>query len=262
METTVLYSLTSVLVVSLVSLIGVFTLSFRESFLRASIFFLVSLAVGALLGDAIIHLIPEAIEEFGGNAPQAALWVLMGFLVFFILEKFLRWHHAHGLEDTHGDPESVVAAHGRVKPVGPLVLVSDGFHNFIDGVIIAASYAISIELGIATTIAVILHEIPQEIGDFGVLIHAGFTKTRALLMNFLSALLAVAGAAAFILLEGTHESLLPALLGISAGSFIYIAGSDLVPELQQNNVSLKRSVGQLGAVVIGMALMFALLALE
>lgn len=253
METPYLLAFASVALVSVVSFAGAATLVMREEFLRRSVFILVSLAVGALFGDAIIHLIPEAFEGIG-DPSRAAFFVLLGIVAFLVLEKFLRWHH------THGEEETAPAAGGRVKPVGVLILVSDGIHNFLDGIIIAASYLVSVEVGVATTIAVILHEIPQEIGDFGVLIHAGFTKGRALFMNFLSALLAVLGAAAAFLFSA-FEPAVPAIIAFAAGSFLYIAGSDLVPELHKT-ASARRSLGELAAVLLGIALMFALLAFE
>lgn len=245
------YTLLSVFVVSLISLVGTFTISLNKELLNRSVFFLVSLAVGALFGDAIIHLIPEAFEEFE-NATFAALFVIIGIFVFFVLEKFLHWHHSHGV---NGYEEH------HVKPLGPIVLFSDGMHNFLDGIIIAAAYMVSIEVGVATTIAIVLHEIPQEIGDFGILIHAGYTRAKALIVNFLSALSAVLGAGIALFLGDISEKITPALIALAAGSFLYIAGSDLVPELHKTS-GVKRSFLQFIAIIIGFALMFALVLLE
>src|SRR3989344_5721822 len=178
-----IYTLISVLGISLLSFVGVFTLVLKKDFLNKSIFVLVSLAVGALLGDVFVHIIPEMYEG-APNPTMISFMVIGGILLFFILEKILHWHHHHS-SDHEGE---------NFLPVGRMVLVSDGVHNFIDGVIIAASYLVSIEVGVATTIAVVLHEIPQEIGNFGVLIHAGYTRAKALWYNFLSALTAIAGA--------------------------------------------------------------------
>jgi zinc and cadmium transporter len=248
----IIYTLGSVFIVSCISLIGAFTLSLKDSFLNRSLFFLVSLAVGALFGDAIIHLLPETFASF--NTPDtAALFVLVGILLFFILEKFLHWHHHHGPEHEHEV--------SPVKPLGKIILVSDGIHNFIDGIIIAASYMVSIEVGIATTIAIILHEIPQEIGDFAILIHAGYTKARALFLNFLSGLISIAGALFALSLLELSSSITPVLIAIAAGSFLYIAGSDLVPELHKT-LRLRDSLIQLVAIILGVALMFALLFIE
>ncbi len=231
---------------SLISLIGVFTLSINKKILQRSIFFLVSLSVGALFGDAIIHLIPEALELFG-NSTKAAFYIIVGIFIFFILEKFFHWQHTH--DSNHSQ--------NQISPLRRIVLFSDGVHNFLDGTIIAAGYLVSIEVGIATTIAIMLHEIPQEIGDFGILIHAGYTRSKALLVNFLSALVAVLGAVVALLIGNTIEAFTPALIAIAAGSFIYIAGSDLVPELQKTS-DVKKSIVQFIAIVIGVALMFAL----
>lgn len=244
-----IYALLSVVVVSLVSFVGVFTLSLNEERLRKNIFIFVSLAVGALLGDAFIHIIPEAFES-GLSTTTLSLLIISGIIIFFIIEKFLHWHH-HG-EDSHDD---------HIHPVGKLVLISDGVHNFIDGIIIAASFLVSIEVGIATTLAVILHEIPQEIGDFGVLIHAGYTKARALWLNFLSALSALLGVAVTFVLGGISANFETFILPIAAGGFIYIALSDLIPELHKTKKA-KHSLVQIVAVLIGVLAMVALVALE
>lgn len=242
------YSLASVLIVSLVSFIGVFGLSIKEKVLREYIFIFVSLAVGALLGDAFIHIIPEAIEEIG-NIQTVSLLVIAGVFAFFMLEKFLHWHHHELDEENH------------VHPVGKMILFSDGVHNFMDGIIIAASYMVSVEVGIATTIAVVLHEIPQEIGDFGVLIHAGYTKARALFLNFLSALTAVAGALFLFILGEFAEPIVTWVLPIAAGGFIYIAIADLIPELHKEKNKFY-SIIQVLVAIIGVLLMCALLFLE
>lgn len=247
-----LYSLASVLIISLVSFVGVFTLSLGTNTIKKYVFIFVSLAVGALLGDALIHLIPEAVEEIG-DFTFTSLLVIAGIFIFFILEKFLHWHHH---EDDHMH---------NIKPVGKMILISDGFHNFIDGVIIGASYLVSIEVGIATTIAVILHEIPQEIGDFGVLLHAGYTKTKALFLNFVSAIISVLGVFAIFLTGEILEEKLSWFLAIAAGGFIYIALSDLIPELHKHTEDKKdflHTIIQVVMAVVGVVLMFALLWLE
>jgi zinc and cadmium transporter len=250
MLTTYIYAIASVLAVSLISFAGVFTLSMREAVLRKNIFLMVSLAVGALLGDAFIHLIPEAFETIA-NPTAVSLAIIGGAIAFFITEKFLHWHHhAMGEHD-----------HETVHPTGKLVLISDGVHNFIDGLIIGASFLVSTELGIATTLAVILHEIPQEIGDFGVLIHSGFSKARALWFNFLSALTAVLGVVVALVSQNIGSTLSVWLVPIAAGGFIYIAMSDLVPELHKTKHP-GQSVLQLVAIGIGILAMVALLAFE
>ena len=252
-----IYSLVSVLIVSLIALIGIFTLTLSTRLLKKSVFVLISLAVGALLGDALIHLFPEALEETG-SAVIASFYALLGMLVFFILEKFLHWHHhtEHESGEFYGD-----GGRKKIQPLGYLILASDSFHNLIDGIIIGASFIVSIELGIATTIAVILHEIPQEIGDFGVLIHSGFSKFHALLVNFGTALFAFLGVGIAFLLQNINGNTSGILAAFAAGSFLYIAGSDLVPELQKTR-RVGESFLQLVAMMVGMGLMFALLLLE
>ncbi|OGJ01625.1 hypothetical protein A3G98_01350 [Candidatus Nomurabacteria bacterium RIFCSPLOWO2_12_FULL_37_8] len=212
-------------------------------------FLLVSLAVGALLGDAFIHLIPEAFET-SSNPLTVSLLVIAGLVVFFILEKFMHWHH-------HGDDTQEQDIH----PVGKLVLLSDGVHNFIDGIIIGISFLVSVPLGIATTLAVILHEIPQEIGDFAVLLHAGYTRKRALWLNFLSALTAVLGTLVAFMLGEAGESFTNWVLPIAAGGFIYIAVADLIPELHKTK-KINHSFFQLLALILGVVLMVGLVFLE
>lgn len=243
------YTLVSVLIVSLISFVGVVTLVLKKDLLRKSVFVLVSLAVGALLGDVFVHIIPETYEELG-NPTLISFLLIGGILIFFILEKILHWHH-HTSEHAEEHPH----------PIGKMILVGDGVHNFIDGLIVAASYLVSVEIGIATTIAVILHEIPQEIGNFGVLIHAGYSNAKALWYNFLSALTAVAGAIIALVLGGVTERFALWLLPLTAGGFIYIALSDLIPELHKDK-RIGQGVIQVIAIVIGVAAMAALLALE
>lgn len=249
--TPLLASLLAVGLMSIVSLIGAATLSLKESLLRRTLFLLISLAAGALLGDAFIHLIPEAFEEV---APlTVSILVLAGFLSFFVLEKFLHWHHSHG--DDEFSPE-----HARIHPVGHLVLVSDGVHNLIDGLAIGAAFLIGPEVGIATTLAILLHEIPQEIGDFGLLIHAGYSRAKALMMNFLSALSAFLGVGLAFWLSSA-EGIAPLITAFAAGNFIYIAASDLVPELHKTTAP-GQSAAQFATILIGLAAMVALLGLE
>lgn len=244
-----IYTLVSVAIVSLVSLVGVFTLSLKEEILRKYVFVFISIAVGALLGDAFIHLIPEAFEN-SSSSTLVSILIIVGILLFFIVEKLLHWHH-------HGEDKDDCDIH----PVGKLILMSDGFHNFLDGIIIAASFMVSIPIGIATTIAVILHEIPQEIGDFAVLLHSGYTKKQALWLNFLSAVMAVFGAVVFFLLGSMAESVSSWLVPIAAGGFIYIAVADLIPELHKTK-EFKRSTIQVAVVIVGVLIMSVLTFLE
>ena len=243
-----LFTLASVAGISLISLIGVFTLFWRVDTVKKNLFHFVSVAVGALLGDAFIHLIPEAMES-SPDVIAPSLLIIGGIVAFFVIEKFFHWHH-HG-EDVHT---------AGIHPVGRLIIFSDIAHNFMDGLIIAASFSVSVPVGIATTLAVMLHEIPQEIGDFAVLVHAGFTRSKALLINFLTALSALLGAAVFFLL-GQASELVEFFVPIIAGGFIYIAMSDLIPELHKIK-NFRQSLYQLIALLLGVGAMILLVFFE
>lgn len=246
----IIYALLATSAISLVSLVGVFTLSIREELLRKYIFLFVSLAVGALLGGAFLHLIPESYEAIESEAIVGAL-IISGLFLFFAFEKFLHWHHHE--DDT--------AEHDHIHPVGTLILVSDALHNFIDGIVIGASFMVSIPVGIAATVAVMIHEIPQEIGDFAVLLHAGYTRSKALWYNFLSALTAVLGTVVVFVVGNTIEPITVWILPIAAGGFLYIAVADLIPELNKTH-SGKHSIAQFAVIALGVALMYALTFLE
>ncbi len=244
-----IYGFISVIIVSLISFVGAITLSIKDEVLKKYINSFISLAIGALLGDAFIHLIPEAFES---NLQKNIIGILIigGILLFFVIEKFIHWHH-------HGEDKS----ENEIHPVGKLILFTDGFHNFIDGIIIGASFLVSIPVGIATTLAVVLHEIPQEIGDFAVLIHSGYKKKRALWLNFLSALTSILGVIIVFIFGNIIESSSILFVPIAAGGFIYIAVADLIPELHKTK-KIGHSLLQLGIIMIGILLMLALLLLE
>ena len=248
-----IYAFGSVFIIGLISLIGVSTIALGAERLRGVLFLLVALAVGALLGDAFIHLLPEAFTDVENHA-VVSLLVIAGILVFFWFEKALHWDQGH-----HGDMEEI-EREGHIKPLGKLILWSDGLHNFLDGLIIGASYLTSIEVGIATTLAVILHEIPQEIGDFGVLLHAGYTKGKALLYNFVSALMAVMGVFVIVLAGTSLNGIMGYIISFAAGTFIYIAAADLVPELHRQRGSSVTL--EFIAILIGIGVMYLLLFLE
>jgi zinc and cadmium transporter len=243
------YALGSAGLVSLISLVGVVTLMVGVQKLDKVIPFLISFAVGGLFGDALVHLLPEAFEETS-NTALTSLYVLLGILVFFVLERFLHWHHEHHSRTVN-----------PVHPVAYINLVSDGVHNFVDGLLIGASYLVSIPIGMATTVAVALHEIPQEQGDFGILVHAGFTPRRALLMNFLSAVLAIVGVVISLLIGPNLDDYALIMLPLTAGGFIYIAGSDLIPELHLER-ELPGSLGQFAMMIVGVGLMYLLLLVD
>lgn len=240
------YAIISVTLVSLFSLVGIFTLSLNKGVLERILRFLVSFAVGALFGDAFIHLIPEAYENLG-IVPLVAFLVLAGLLLFLILEKVVRWRHCH-------IPTSMVHPH----PVVFMNLIGDGVHNLIDGMIIGASFLVSIPIGITTTLAVIFHEIPQEIGDFGILVHGGLNVKRALFVNFLSGVAAIIGAIIALTIGHQAENFAVFILPITAGGFIYMAGSDLIPTLHQE-CDAKVSFLQILCVLGGIAVMTLLL---
>lgn len=245
-----LYGFLSVIIVSAISLGGVFILSLKESFTRKYIFVFVSLAAGALLGDAFIHLIPEALD-ISINPTLTGLLIIFGILGFLILEKFFHWHH-HG-EDTN-EPH-------KTHPVGKLVLFSDGVHNITDGMIIGSSFLVSVPVGIATTISVILHEIPQEIGDFAVLLHAGYSTKRALFLNLVSGLTALIGVIIAFVIGSMGDYFNLWIISIVAGGFIYIATADLIPEIHKTK-EIKYSIIQVISFIVGVLLMLALLLFE
>ena len=242
------YTLISVALVSLLSLVGIVTLSLRQARLRKILLFLVAFAVGALFGDVFIHLLPESFEKIGANLTSSLL-VIVGFLIFYILEKFIRWRHLGSAQTS------------KVQPVVTMNIVGDAVHNLIDGMLIAASFMVSVPIGITTTVAIVLHEIPQEIGDFGILVNGGLSVKKALLFNLLAAVMAFLGAAATILIGEQIEDYAVYLLPVTAGGFIYIAGPDLIPELQQE-VRISNSVWQFGALLMGVVVMALLTLLD
>ena len=244
-----IYTIISVLAVSLISLIGVITLSIKTQKLKTFLIYMIAFSAGALFGDAFIHLLPELVEENGFTLTISG-FTLSGIALFFATEKIIHWQHCHMPQNKE-----------HVHPFAIVNLIGDGVHNFIDGLIIGVSYLVSIPVGIATTIAVALHEIPQEIGDFGVLLHGGFSKTRALMINFMSALVAVLGAIIALAADNYIENIQLFLVPIAIGGFIYIAGSDLIPELHKE-FTLKSSFLQLISFIAGILVMIALLLLE
>jgi zinc and cadmium transporter len=224
----------------LVAFVGAFSLLMSKKMLNRIVSMLVALAAGVLLSGAFFHLMAESVEMI---LPLTAFTYLMvGFILFFLIERFLHWHHCHEGEC-------------KVHPVSYLILFGDGIHNFIDGLVIAAGFFVSVPFGIITALLIIGHEIPQELGDFGVLIYSGFTKAKALFFNFLSQLTAVVGGVVGFFLAGSisFEFLLP----FAAGGFIYIAASDLIPELHKES-SLKKSMFHFVFFLIGIAIILSI----
>jgi zinc and cadmium transporter len=223
----------------------------------------ISFAIGALLAVAFWGLIPEAFAQVKPEHFQALSGtILAGILSFFVLEKLLIWRHchsgnceAHGDEDNHDRGHS--HSHGSVKSAGALIILGDGIHNFVDGVLIAAAFLTDAHLGIVTSLAVAAHEIPQEVGDFAILLHSGYSKSKALFYNMLASLTTVLGGVlAYFGLEDLHDSL-PYFLALAASSFIYIAVADLIPSLHKKT-DMKTSLQQISLIVMGVLLICSL----
>ncbi|HAV43485.1 TPA: ZIP family metal transporter [bacterium] len=215
--------LSATTLVSLISLVGIFTFGIKTEAFDRLLSLLVGFAAGGLIGGAFLHLLPEAAQEKGD---LVFFYALTGFTIFFLMERYFYWRHCHnGFCDIH--------------PFTYLNLIGDGVHNFTDGLVIAASFMTDLKLGVVTTLAIIFHEIPQEMGDFGILVYGGFTKARALLFNFICALSAIIGAIAGYILSGITEGICPFLIAFTAGGFIYIAASDLIPELHKQKDTRK-----------------------
>lgn len=210
---------------SIFSLIGGIALLKNEKFAIRISHFLTAFAAGTLLATAFLDLLPEASAEEGDV--NIFLWTLIGILFFFFLERSIHWFHHH--HEHEGE---------KTKPVVSLIVLGDAVHNFIDGITIAATFLISIPLGIITSLAVAAHEIPQEIGDFGILLHSGVPRKKVLLLNIFSAVTALLGSILIFFLKDSIEGYLPIFLSVTAGFFIYIAASDLIPEIhkQENKV--------------------------
>ena len=243
------YSLASVFIVSIVSLVGLFTISVETERIKKWLIYLVSFSAGALFGDAFLHLLPEIIEE-GSFTMNTSLLILGGIFIFFVIEKGVHMQHYHFPHKK-----------GHVHSFAIMNLIGDGFHNFLDGLIIGASYLVNVQVGIATTVAVVLHEIPQEIGDFGVLIHGGFSRRKALFFNLLSAFFAVLGTFVSLMVGSYFGKIQLAIIPLAIGGFIYIAGSNLIPELHKD-FEIKKTILEFATFLAGILVMFALLFLE
>jgi len=234
-----IWILTSTFIVSLISLVGVFTLAVNERLLQSILFSLIGFSAGALLGSSFLHLLPEVLKNT--EITIVSYFLILGIVLFFLLERFFHWRHCH---------EGVCSIHAFTY----LNLIGDGMHNFFDGMVIAASFLVSIKLGIVTTLAVIFHEIPQELGDFGVLVYGGFSKQKALTYNFISALTAVLGALTGYFIADLGVNFSKFILPLTAGGFIYIATSDLIPELHKES-NFKRSILAFIAFLLGIIFM-------
>ncbi len=234
-----LWILASTFLVSLISLVGIFTLTLKDNLLHKILFCLIGFSAGALLGSSFLHILPEVLKNT--EITIVSYFLILGIVLFFLLERFFHWRHCH---------EGVCSIHAFTY----LNLIGDGMHNFFDGMVIAASFLVSIKLGIVTTLAVILHEIPQELGDFGVLVYGGFSKQKALTYNFISALTAVLGALTGYFIADLGVNFSKFILPLTAGGFIYIATSDLIPELHKES-NFKRSILAFIAFLLGITFM-------
>jgi len=235
-----IWALTASIVISLISFVGAISLLLKENILNKLLLMLISFSAGALIGGAFLHLIPEAAEKSPHG--EVYIFVILGFIFFFILEKYLHWRHCH--EDKCD-----------VHMFTYLNLVGDGIHNLVDGLIIGASFVVNFNFGLATSFAIIMHEIPQEIGDFGVLIYGGFSRNKALFYNFISASLAILGTLIGYTLANTLDIFLKLLMPLAAGGFIYIASCDLIPELHKQKDIKKASAAML-VFILGIAFMY------
>jgi zinc and cadmium transporter len=235
----------SVLLISLLSLIGVLFIFFKNNWLKKNLIYLVSFSAGSLLGNSFIHLLPESIEQLGFTL-EVSLIILIGFLFSWFLEKIICWHHCH-----------LPSTKDHIHSFGFINLFGDAVHNFLDGMIIAASYLIDFSVGMATSVAVALHEIPQEIGDFGVLLHSGFSKKKALIFNFLSALFAILGAVLVLITKDLNQNFIYYLMAFASGNFIYLASVDLIPELNKE-VKVSKNLWQLAYFISGILVMLIL----
>jgi len=236
-----LWILASIILVSFISLVGIITLSLKDNLLHKLLFCLIGFSAGALIGGAFLHILPESLETSSSNTVFS--YLIFGIIIFFLMERYLHWRHCH---KEGGDC--------KIHAFTYLNLVGDGFHNFIDGIVIAVSYLVSIKLGVVTTFAIILHEIPQELGDFAVLVYGGFSKRKALLFNFASALTSVIGAVVGFFITDISKNFSNFILPFTAGGFIYIATSDLIPELHKES-NLKRSSAAFLAFLLGIGFM-------
>jgi len=246
-------ALFATIIVSFISLVGVFALSLSERTLDRFLFVLLSFSAGSILGAAFFDLLPEAVET-SADTSVAFLYITTGFLGFFFLERFIYWYHGH----IHGhEAPTEVDKRVTVKRFVYLNVLGDGVHNFLDGMVIAASFFLDFTLGLIATTAVIFHELPQEIGDFGVLVYGGLSRKRALLFNFLSALTAVAGALLVNFFSFNIPNLVGSLIAFAAGGFIYLAASELIPEMQQEK-DFRKSVVQFVLFIFGLFLIWSL----
>ncbi|OGL99161.1 hypothetical protein A2501_03105 [Candidatus Uhrbacteria bacterium RIFOXYC12_FULL_57_11] len=255
--------LVSTFCVSCLSLVGIFVLYLKGKKPGRALMSLVALSTGAMLGNSIFHLLPEAIETgetVGLSLFQTFLIVTGAFVLSFIFEQAFSIHHCHSTSH-HGSAKPSHHCHTDIKPFAHLVLWGDLIHNFIDGLIVAAAFIVSPALGLTTVLAVALHEIPQELGDFAVLVYGGYSKRRALLLNYLSATSIIFGGIVGYMLSSSFTTFAPFLLPFAAGSFLYIATSDLLPELKHEE-NIFEAILHVAVFLLGLGMMIGFALME
>ncbi|MDD5639408.1 MAG: ZIP family metal transporter [Candidatus Pacebacteria bacterium] len=244
MDFAILFAFLGIAFVVSLSFIGFLFFKLNQDFLKKLLLVLVAFSAGTLIGDAFFHLLPEAIEN---NQGSFNIWIfaVIGLLIFFILEKIIHWRHCH-----------ILTSKDHPHELGMMNLIGDGLHNFLDGIIMMSSFCVDLNLGFATMLAIIAHEVPQKIGDFGILIYAGYSKWKALWLNLGFSLISFLGGI-FVLIWIQNDAVLLFLNTFTAGSFIYIAVADLIPEIKKES-SLKYSLIQLVSILFGLFIMYFL----
>lgn len=240
----------SVILVSVIAVITIIPFFTKKKISEKTLLLLVSLSAGTLFGTVFLHFLPESFEH--GYTVGTALSILGGLLAFFFLEKLVHFHHHH-----KNPTKAHKQVHSHAYHLAPLNIIGDALHNFIDGIVIGASYLVSIPLGVSATIGIIVHELPQEIADFGVLLHSGWSKKKALLFNFLAATTAIVGTIIGVVLASRLAGFTQFIIPFTAGGFLYIAGSNLVPELHKH-CKIKDSILHIIMLLIGIGIMVAL----
>ncbi|MBT7902622.1 ZIP family metal transporter [Candidatus Woesearchaeota archaeon] len=241
-----IYTIISVIIVSLISIIAAVPLLIKKKISNKTLLFLLSISVGVLLSTVFIEFLPEAMEHGHDLGLVVPLTILAGFLIMFILEKFIHWHHNKKCEDGH-------CGHGHAYNLSIINLIGDGVHNFIDGLVIAGAYAVNVTLGITATISIIFHEIPQELADIGVLLYSGLSKKKVIMFNFLSAITAIFGAVVGIIFVEKIPGFTQFIIPFAAGNFIYIAATNLLPQLHRH-CCLKDTFLHILAILIGIGI--------
>jgi zinc and cadmium transporter len=247
MNNALTYTLIGVVVVSLISVLAALPLLLKNKLSNRFQLFMLSVSVGSLLAVVFFDFMPHLAEE--GFTTQAGITIIIGFLVFFVIERLVHHHHSHKVEEEG-------SGHGHAYHLGLVNVIGDGIHNFLDGIVIASSFLVNPVVGITATVSVILHEVPQEIADFSVLLYSGYSKRKALMLNFLSAITAVAGAILVFFISDAAHQISYYLIPFAAGNFIYIAASNLLPQLNRS-CSGKETLEHVLAIILGVVIVLA-----